>query len=143
MDDPRTNLDMWSDALRLLECREFESGYSDHYGRAYTSCDECKAIVWPISRGDQKEPTHKPNCAMARALTELRAFVDVESKIEEARLAREEADEPEPPTAVEIAVAAEREACAYTVETYARPPAWIDGPIAKGIAAAIRARGEA
>jgi hypothetical protein len=71
---------MWSDALELLEEREFRGGYDREYARGYTCCDDCQACEWGCGN-----PKHKPGCRMADTLRELRAFVEVERQLERER----------------------------------------------------------
>jgi phage terminase Nu1 subunit (DNA packaging protein) len=85
MMEPRTNLEMWEDALELLREREFEDRFDERYQRSYTACGECHEKDW-----DDGKPNHADDCRMARALKELTAFVAVEQRLENERREREE-----------------------------------------------------
>jgi hypothetical protein len=85
--EPRTDLEMWRDALELLQDREFRKGFDDRYQRSFIICDECKQKDW-----DGRTPQHVEDCRMSRALRELAAFVAVESKLEDERREKEESE---------------------------------------------------
>ena len=80
MSEPRTNLEIWRDALELLQEREFYHGYNHDRARSYVSCETCDVV----SYGDEK-PAHNPGCHLASTLRELAAFVAVEERLEEER----------------------------------------------------------
>jgi len=85
MMEPRTNLEMWDDALDMLRDHEFEDCFDERLWRSYTACNECGAQDW-----DGNKPNHNDDCRMARALRELAAFVAVERRLEDERREREE-----------------------------------------------------
>ena len=87
-DEPRTNLEMWRDALELLQEREFRDGYRSDWGGSYVTCDTCGATVWRPSGG--AKPSHATDCKLGRVLRELEAFVRVEAALEEERQQKEE-----------------------------------------------------
>ena len=80
MGEPRTNLEIWRDALDLLQEREFERGYNHDRGRSYVSCESCHTTLY-----GGEDPAHKPWCRLASTLRELAAFVAVEERLEEER----------------------------------------------------------
>ena len=87
MSEPRTNLEIWRDALQLLQEREFDNGYNFQREKSYVSCESCHAAAY----GDNP-PEHNPGCRLVSALRELAAFVAVEERLEEER-----AGQPSPP----------------------------------------------
>lgn len=81
MSEPRTNIEIWRDALDLLQEREFSYGYNHDRAQSYTTCDACGATSYV----NDEPPAHKPRCRMDTTLRELAAFVAAEERIEEAR----------------------------------------------------------
>ncbi len=87
MSEPRTNLEIWRDALDMLREREFYEGFDDRYSESYLSCASCSVKKWTgaFRRGRDDELEHKNDCRLARTLRELEAFIAAEERLEEER----------------------------------------------------------
>ena len=76
MSEPRTNLEIWRDALELLQEREFYDGYNHDRAQSYVSCETCGAVKYHRTSDEEHNPAHNPGCHLASTLRELAARDD-------------------------------------------------------------------
>ena len=85
MSEPRTNLEIWRDALELLQEREFYDGYNHDRAQSYVSCETCGAVKYHRTSDEEHNPAHNPGCHLASTLRELAEFDAAEERLEEER----------------------------------------------------------